>query len=241
MFRVVLVKPEHDLNVGSVARVMKNFGCKQLFLVQPQCKLGFDAVLFAKHSKEVLENARKFRSLKDALKDCDYAIATTGVPKRYRKALKNLATIGEAVSKLNPAEKIAFVFGSESAGLSKAELEQCDIVATIPASAEHPVLNLSHAVAACLYEGFKQRKVSAISAVPGKRLASREKRADLQALFSFIAHSVPSVRDAKKVSTSFKNVLERARPTEQEAQALYAALGPISRIFRKKGGKQPRR
>ena len=228
------MRPEHDLNVGSAVRVMKNFGCKELYLVKPQCKLGFEAVLFAKHSKEVLENAKKVPSLSKALQGCDYAIATTGVPVRYRKSLKNLVPIEEAISKIDASEKIALVFGSESTGLSKKELEQCDVVATVPTSIEHPVLNLSHAVAVCTYEAFKQGKVQAISSMPRKRLASREKRADLQSLFSAIAHSVHKIRDPKKVSNSFKNVLERARPTEQEAQTLYAALGPLAGMARKK-------
>jgi len=224
-----------------VARVMKNFGCKELFLVKPQCKLGFDAVLFAKHSKEVLENAGKAASLSAALKGCDYAIATTGVAARYRKSLKNLVTIEEAISKVSPDEKVALVFGSESKGLSKNDLQKCDVVATVPTSTEHAVLNLSHAVAVCMYEAFKQGKTKAISAVPRKRLATRQKRGDLEALFSFVAHSIKQVHDPVKVSNSFKNVLERARPTEQEAQTLYAAMGPLAGMARKNSLKVTKR
>ena len=35
--RIVLVEPAGALNVGSVARVMKNMGLQQLVLVNPQC------------------------------------------------------------------------------------------------------------------------------------------------------------------------------------------------------------
>ena len=42
---VVLVGPEYDLNVGMVARVMKNFGLEELRLVKPACPLGRKAVI----------------------------------------------------------------------------------------------------------------------------------------------------------------------------------------------------
>jgi hypothetical protein len=35
--KIVLVEPAGALNVGSVARVMKNMGLSQLVLVNPQC------------------------------------------------------------------------------------------------------------------------------------------------------------------------------------------------------------
>ena len=35
--RIVLVEPAGPLNIGSAARVMKNFGLSQLILVNPQC------------------------------------------------------------------------------------------------------------------------------------------------------------------------------------------------------------
>ncbi|MEO1070612.1 MAG: TrmH family RNA methyltransferase, partial [Cyanobacteria bacterium J06638_6] len=37
--RIVLVEPAGPLNVGAVARVMKNMGLRQLVLVNPRCDL----------------------------------------------------------------------------------------------------------------------------------------------------------------------------------------------------------
>ena len=80
--RFVLVRPEHDMNVGAVCRAIKNFGFAELWLVDPQCKLGLEAKKYAKHSEEVLQNARKAGSLKEAVAGCDAAVGTTGVPVR---------------------------------------------------------------------------------------------------------------------------------------------------------------
>ena len=119
-------------------------------------------------------------------------------------------------------------------------MSECDVVATIPASPEHAVLNLSHAVAVCLYEAFKQGKTTGFagggrSSLPRKRLAAREKRQDVARLFGEIVAGLPVVRYPEKVSNAFKNVLERGRPTEEEIQALYAPLGPIYRYAKKVG------
>ena len=35
--KIILVEPAGPLNVGSIARAMKNFALKQLVLVNPQC------------------------------------------------------------------------------------------------------------------------------------------------------------------------------------------------------------
>ena len=57
--RIVLVEPQGALNVGSVARVMMNFGFNELFLVNPRCDLhSEDAFKMATHAKEILQKAK---------------------------------------------------------------------------------------------------------------------------------------------------------------------------------------
>ncbi len=56
--QVVLVNPLYEGNVGSTARVMKNFGWTRLALVDP-CRLGNEAKAMASHAQDVLANARR--------------------------------------------------------------------------------------------------------------------------------------------------------------------------------------
>jgi tRNA C32,U32 (ribose-2'-O)-methylase TrmJ len=49
---------------------------------------------------------------------------------------------------------VALLFGSEDNGLSREDLLSCDAVVVIPANPDYPTMNLSHAVAVCLYEAF---------------------------------------------------------------------------------------
>ncbi|MDQ1262286.1 MAG: tRNA/rRNA methyltransferase, partial [Euryarchaeota archaeon] len=64
--RVVLVEPLYEGNVGSVARAMKNFGFHDLALVNP-CKIEDFASAMASHARDVLQMARSYAGLPEAL------------------------------------------------------------------------------------------------------------------------------------------------------------------------------
>ena len=53
--RIVLVEPAGALNVGSIARIMKNMGLTKLVLVNPRCdRHSDDAMQMAVHAVDVL-------------------------------------------------------------------------------------------------------------------------------------------------------------------------------------------
>ncbi|NJL85254.1 MAG: RNA methyltransferase, partial [Leptolyngbyaceae cyanobacterium SM1_1_3] len=65
--RIVLVEPIGDLNVGSVARIMKNMGLSQLILVNPQCDPHSDqARQMAVHADDVLLAAQQVKTIPEA-------------------------------------------------------------------------------------------------------------------------------------------------------------------------------
>src|SRR5215475_1205620 len=71
---VALVEPHHPINVGYVARIMKNFGYSQLYFVDPN----FDqkeASRFSMHGRDVLESA-KITDLRE-LKSSFYCLVGT--------------------------------------------------------------------------------------------------------------------------------------------------------------------
>jgi tRNA/rRNA methyltransferase len=77
--RVVLVEPAGPLNVGAVARVMKNMALQQLVVVNPQCDLRSEpARRMAVHGIDVLAAAQIVETLPAALVGCQRAVATTG-------------------------------------------------------------------------------------------------------------------------------------------------------------------
>jgi tRNA/rRNA methyltransferase len=150
--RIVLVEPAGPLNVGAIARVMKNLGLRQLVLVNPQCDpLSAEAKLMAVHAVDILEAATLVATLSEALQGCQRAISTTarvrtlsGVLESPRTALPWLLT--------DPKKAAALIFGPEYRGLSNEELNHAQRFVRIPSSHSYPSLNLAQAVAICCYE-----------------------------------------------------------------------------------------
>ncbi|NJN57139.1 MAG: RNA methyltransferase [Leptolyngbyaceae cyanobacterium SL_5_9] len=155
--RIVLVEPAGPLNVGAIARVMKNMGLSQLVLVNPHCDwLGEEARLMAVHAANLLETAQRMDSIPEALKGCQRAIATTS---RDRSPEATLVTPEQGLPWLleasdpnaNPIAS-ALIFGPEDRGLSNIELGYAQRFVRIPSSPTYPSLNLAQAVAICCYE-----------------------------------------------------------------------------------------
>ena len=152
--KIVLVEPAGALNIGSIARVMKNMQLTQMVLVNPQCDpVGKEARLMAVHAQDVLDNAVIVDSLPAALQGCQRAIATTA---RSRSLPTDLESPRQALPWLvAPDITSALIFGSEERGLSNQELNYGQRFVCIPSNPEYSSLNLAQAVAICGYELYQ--------------------------------------------------------------------------------------
>ncbi|MBI5229208.1 hypothetical protein HY991_03790 [Candidatus Micrarchaeota archaeon] len=231
MTRVVLVEPEFEVNLGSVARAMNNFGFSELYLVRPKVRITLQARMFAKHAEKVLDDAKTVASVEEATKGF-FVVGTTGVVRRYRKKLKTCVSLKEFVRRY-PLEKVALLFGSESRGLDEKTVSKCDLIIHIPTCEAHGVLNISHAVAIVLYEIFHKKSI-------GRGLyktAEKKELEQLEKMFSAITESVGGVRNARKVSLAFKKILCRSQPSKDEVQNLFAAFGSLTKSMKETKGK----
>ncbi|AFY32706.1 RNA methyltransferase [Calothrix sp. PCC 7507] len=150
--RIVLVEPAGPINVGAIARVMKNFGLNQLVLVNPQCDpLSMEALIMAVHAKEILGSAVVVATLPEALQGCVRIMATTGEVRSGNILLENPRT---ALPWLlaEPEKPVALIFGREDRGLSNEELNYAHRFVHIPTSDDYLSLNLATAVGICCYE-----------------------------------------------------------------------------------------
>ncbi|HDI86101.1 MAG TPA: hypothetical protein ENF83_01670, partial [Candidatus Korarchaeota archaeon] len=78
--RVILVEPENAINVGSIARAMKNFGFRKLYLVNPMFESFDRAYAAAMRARDVLEGARVVTSLEEAFEGAHVVVGTTAKP-----------------------------------------------------------------------------------------------------------------------------------------------------------------
>lgn len=145
------MEPAGALNIGSIARVMKNMRLTRLVIVNPQCEvLGEEAARMAVHALDLLETAQIVPDLTTALQGCTRVIATTA---RERAIPTQLETPRQALPwLLESSQPTALLFGREDSGLTNAELNYAQRYIRIPVSAEYSSLNLAQAVGVCAYE-----------------------------------------------------------------------------------------
>ncbi|MFB3764274.1 MAG: RNA methyltransferase [Methanotrichaceae archaeon] len=225
--RVILVEPKYDGNIGSIARAMKNFGFHNLVLVNP-CSIDDFGHAMASHARDILEKAQKVRTLEEALNNTDLVVGTTG--KRMGNEQRHLRlhirvpclSPKELAGKLNGKDgTIALLLGREDCGLTDEELAICDMVVSIPTSADYPIMNISHAAAVLLYE------LSQVMAGEAK-LASRDSLLLLQDRARILLKEISYPEHKSEYTVlMLRRVFGRAELTEREARTL---LGIIKNI-----------
>jgi tRNA/rRNA methyltransferase len=146
---VILVEPALPGNLGAAIRVAANFGVPRIELVRPLVELDDPEIQrWACGGRERLE-IRRWQSLSEAA--AGYRTLVASASGRGRE---NQPLVGprEARSELERRglERTALVFGNETSGLRREDLDRCDLVIRIPTVSEFPVLNLTQTVAILL-------------------------------------------------------------------------------------------
>lgn len=223
--RIVLVEPIYQGNVGSVARVIKNFGYTDLVLVNP-CRLEGPARAMASHARDVLEGARVTSTLSEAAEGANLLIGTTGIAslKTGEHIRLPLYTVREFKEKLKGySGKVSIFFGREDNGFSNDELKSFDMLITVPTSETYPVMNLSHAVAVVLYE---------LSDLEGGNSPLAE-GFDLQLLYGHLEELLEKIdyptHKKDKTFLMLQRVFGRAGLTPREVQTLRGVIRKIER------------
>lgn len=216
-FRVVLVEPLNDGNVGAVARSMKNFGLEELVLVRP-CMLGEEATKRAMHGIDILKRARTVYSDEEAVKDVDFVAATSGVDTANEKNFARISmTPKEFAQKMKDSDsRIALVFGREDFGLPKETIKKSDFLVTIPANPNYSILNMSHAAAIVLYELF---------ATGVEKWSPREAgKIEKEKLFEYFSALLDAIdyppHKKEKTKVMFRRMVNRSVPSTWEFHTL---------------------
>jgi tRNA/rRNA methyltransferase len=163
---IILVNPGVPGNIGAAARAMKTMGFSELRLVNPCDHLAPEARMLAHASNEILESARIFQTLEDAVRDIDLIIGTTARRRTIRNRFVLLSELPRLIlSKGTSVKQTAIVFGSEESGLSNQDANLCHVLSTIPMAIKYPSLNLAQSVMIYAYElselaGRKTRKAA---------------------------------------------------------------------------------
>ncbi|MDO5622411.1 MAG: RNA methyltransferase [Paracoccus sp. (in: a-proteobacteria)] len=151
----ILTRPQMGENIGGAARAMLNFGLTDMRLVAPRD--GWPnprAVAMASGAAgQVLDRARVFDSLPDAMAEVDFAFATTA---RGRDLTKPVYTPAQAMDHARAliagGRRVAVIFGPERAGLENDDVSRANAIVTVPVNPDFASLNLAQAVLLMGYE-----------------------------------------------------------------------------------------
>ncbi|NMC61580.1 MAG: RNA methyltransferase [SAR324 cluster bacterium] len=149
-FRILLVEPEDNANIGAVARAMKNMGFEDLALITPSRYEFERAKITACNAIDLLKNVKTFDTIEEAVRDSTDVIGFSARTGKNRPCI----FIDEWLESLRTrsASKTCLLFGPEESGLHDKHIEQCRNLVRIPTNPRCSSLNLAQAVLIVLYE-----------------------------------------------------------------------------------------
>lgn len=233
----VLVEPKESGNIGASARAIKNMGFKNLCLVKPPAVITDEARWLACNALDVLESAKIYDNLKDAIMGKSIVVGTTRRKGRRRGVIIPVEQGVNGLFDIARNNKVAILFGRENRGLFNEEVEECGFLITIPTSKEQPSLNLAQAVLIVAYELSKAEYAGGKGQgavgerqemVNHKEIASLHERiSKTLKLLEYIPKGDRNLE--KKIMQNLKHFIGRAGLTEWELKMLHGICSQIEK------------
>ena len=158
---IFLVEPSFPSNIGACARLVENFAFSSLVLVNPQVSpLEKKARIMAPHAEEILEEAKIYPTLEEALykENPEYTIAFSAREKREKIQIINSWHLEKHLEEkyaVAPFSSLGLIFGRERNGLTNEEIQLASSLGYIPIFGKNSSYNLAQAVAIASYEVSK--------------------------------------------------------------------------------------
>ncbi len=230
---IVLVSTEIPENIGSVARVMKNMGLKELILINPVPYKRLEAYALAHKSEDIIDKALVYDDLKEALSPFKFIVGTTQRVRGRHYPLHTPEEIANEVKRIGKNKKIAFVFGRESKGLTNEELRSCHMVSTIPIAVKQPAVNLAQAVMIYCYELYQNIVGEGKVEVFKWDLAKNKEIEYMYKHLEFCLHTIkfhPRV-DIKDFIDRFRRVLGRMKLERRDVKLFHKLFSEVERAI----------
>jgi len=233
---IILVHTQMAANIGMCARAMLNCGLTELRLVSPRD--GWpnpDAIAPATDAKHIIENAKLFTTLEQAIADCHQIFAATA---RIRHLNTPAVTATEAAAEIHSRSaaepssyRPAILFGPEASGLDNAAMAHADRLIHYPMNPDYTSLNLSQAVLLFSWEWWKSRPNSTQSYPDTWLPAPREELNHyLQRLETELDTAGFFPNPDKKPTTlqKLRTLISRSNPSSQEIKTLQGILTALT-------------
>jgi tRNA/rRNA methyltransferase len=224
---VALIEPQYPVNVGHIARLMKNFGLKSLYFVRPHFD-NVEAIKYSTHGKDVLV-AAKTVTLRQLRKKFDVLIGTTAIQATSRLNILRESINAEQIANIihdASTKDFCILLGRESSGLNNEELEMCDLVVTIDTKTKYRTMNVAHALAILLYEISKLK--SELPVKKSKKRVDLASQHDIDLLLKYIIKLADAgnydLHKKPLLEAAAKKLLAKSVPTTKDVMLLVSLL-----------------
>ena len=235
---IILVAPQLAENIGTAARAMANFGLADLRLVNPRDGWPSEkARAAASGADHVIDGARVFRPVAEAIADLGFVYATTARPREVAKAVAGPREAAAASRAHSPAAGgVGVLFGRERTGLTNEEMSLADAILTLPVDPGFSSLNIAQAVLIVAYEWRLVGLARGRGAAVRRRRSRRRRRA--KQLIGMFEHLERALDDAgffrppeqrPHMVARLRAMLQRAGLTEQEVRTLRGMIAALER------------
>ncbi len=227
MIVLVLHEPQDLVNIAHVVRGMKNFGMRDLRLVNPREYEAYRIEGIAHQTQDVLARVRTFPSLAEAIADCVHIVGFTARGRTAKRNLQRPRDAAAEVLSLAGAGPVALLFGREDKGLSNEDLDRCHRVVTIPSDPAYASLNLAHAVTIMLYELALAQGAESRPFKAPRRASEPAAAAELERLFADVARALQAIeffktRNQSGVMRTMREITHRVPLDARELKLLRA-------------------
>lgn len=217
---IILVRPQSPGNIGSVARAMRNMGLHRLSLVAPERFPHPEARMMACGAEDLLQQARVYDALPDAIAMCHWLVGTSARRRRYRKPSITPRVLACKLPELCQQHHVGILFGPEDSGLTTMELNLCHELVVIPTVTNATSLNLAQAVMVICYETMQVRYQSPMQQPPA--LASV---AEIEAMYqhlrqAFAIRGFSDTHSIERVLDGLRRVFERTELERRDVRLM---------------------
>ena len=229
--QIVLVETSHPGNIGSVARAMKNMGLANLALINPKKFPHQEATALAGNATDVLENAKTFPSIQEAVKNSKVIYATSA---RDRTIEWPTLTARDAALEMRELVlnevQVSILFGREDRGLTNEELQLANKHLIIPAHPEYPVLNIAMSTQVVCYELYQAAQNNSVESWQDFPEYTSEELNNLIEHFNETVEALELVdpKNPKQITTRMERMFRRLYPDQMEGNFLRGFLKAIN-------------
>ncbi|MEM3637878.1 MAG: TrmH family RNA methyltransferase [Conexivisphaerales archaeon] len=210
---IAMVEPAYSLNVGYVARVMKNFGLKKLIIVGNK-RLGKTARVYAAHAKDIIDDC-EFMSFDDLFVRYTFVVGTTAVAAKANNSLGGAVSPEKLAKLMRSPHDTVIVLGRDTIGLTSEELAKCDLVVTIHTGTDYSTLNISHALSILLYVLNQQQKNQYTA-----YLRRKTRKVMLDYLTFLVEKSIVQPHKRHRILLTLKRLIDESNLREEQVVSL---------------------